>query len=513
MAEAEGRAGQVRPPAARSRLPFIPAVTDVGPDRARSDDSRPPQAATPSRSSPVPLSVLDESPLADRASRRRRHHDRPPHGAGRSGSPRPTIRCRRACWPIASGSIISAAACANRPAISAAWASRRRIPNCSTIWRRELLDQRLVAQAAAPADGHVGRLSAGVARAGSRCQRRQGPAQSLARPHDRAPAGGRADSRRGDCRHAANSIREWAAKAATAARRPAARSISRSSATSRTPTLDVFDVPDGISTMPVRNLTTTPTQSLFMINGPWMMLRAKAFARRARAAVVGHARAASRDRLRPDLRPPAQRRRSCKPPPPSCKPIRADKPGRPRRFLPRAVELQRVSVRRLTWATCLSASVALTLSRRDMLCQRRHRLRRAGPRRACSVKDARRCLPQPPAPSPWPLPPSAPPAQGQVRHLPLHGRRPEPHRHVRSQAGAEEARRPAAARVVQAGHPGDGREEPAAPGQPAEVGPARRRRPVGQRLAAAHGDLCRRPVRRPLALVATASTTPAASAR
>ncbi len=45
-------------------------------------------------------------------------------------------------------------------------------------------------------------------------------------------------------------------------------------------TLDVFDVPDGISTMPVRNITTTPTQSLFMINGPWMVLRAKAFARR-----------------------------------------------------------------------------------------------------------------------------------------------------------------------------------------------------------------------------------------
>jgi hypothetical protein len=32
--------------------------------------------------------------------------------------------------------------------------------------------------------------------------------------------------------------------------------------------------------MPVRNVTTTPTQSLYMINGPWMMLRAKAFARR-----------------------------------------------------------------------------------------------------------------------------------------------------------------------------------------------------------------------------------------
>jgi len=45
-------------------------------------------------------------------------------------------------------------------------------------------------------------------------------------------------------------------------------------------TLDVFDVADGIFTTPVRNVTTTPTQSLFMINGPWMLLRAKAFARR-----------------------------------------------------------------------------------------------------------------------------------------------------------------------------------------------------------------------------------------
>jgi hypothetical protein len=46
------------------------------------------------------------------------------------------------------------------------------------------------------------------------------------------------------------------------------------------PTLDVFDVPDGQFSTPVRNVTTTPTQSLFMINGPWMLLRAKALARR-----------------------------------------------------------------------------------------------------------------------------------------------------------------------------------------------------------------------------------------
>lgn len=46
------------------------------------------------------------------------------------------------------------------------------------------------------------------------------------------------------------------------------------------PTLEVFDAPDGIFTTPVRNVTTTPTQSLFMINGPWTMQRAQVFARR-----------------------------------------------------------------------------------------------------------------------------------------------------------------------------------------------------------------------------------------
>jgi hypothetical protein len=46
------------------------------------------------------------------------------------------------------------------------------------------------------------------------------------------------------------------------------------------PTLDAFDAPAGLFTTPVRNVTTTPTQSLFMINGPWTMARAKAFAQR-----------------------------------------------------------------------------------------------------------------------------------------------------------------------------------------------------------------------------------------
>jgi hypothetical protein len=44
--------------------------------------------------------------------------------------------------------------------------------------------------------------------------------------------------------------------------------------------LDVFDVPDGSSSTPLRNVTTTPTQSLLMINGPWMLERAKILAAR-----------------------------------------------------------------------------------------------------------------------------------------------------------------------------------------------------------------------------------------
>ena len=44
--------------------------------------------------------------------------------------------------------------------------------------------------------------------------------------------------------------------------------------------LDVFDVPDGSGSVPQRNVTTTPTQSLLMINGPWMVERAKTLAGR-----------------------------------------------------------------------------------------------------------------------------------------------------------------------------------------------------------------------------------------
>ncbi len=50
----------------------------------------------------------------------------------------------------------------------------------------------------------------------------------------------------------------------------------------RDPLLAVFDGADGFSSTDRRNVTTTPTQALLMINGPWPLARASAFARRLR---------------------------------------------------------------------------------------------------------------------------------------------------------------------------------------------------------------------------------------
>ncbi|AMV37768.1 PSD1 and planctomycete cytochrome C domain-containing protein [Planctomyces sp. SH-PL62] len=48
----------------------------------------------------------------------------------------------------------------------------------------------------------------------------------------------------------------------------------------RDPILDAFDAPDGFNSTGLRNTTTTVTQTLQMINGPWTLARAKAFAAR-----------------------------------------------------------------------------------------------------------------------------------------------------------------------------------------------------------------------------------------
>jgi mono/diheme cytochrome c family protein len=50
----------------------------------------------------------------------------------------------------------------------------------------------------------------------------------------------------------------------------------------RDPLLDVFDMAEGFTSTSQRNTTTTPTQSLYMINSQWSLARARAFASRLR---------------------------------------------------------------------------------------------------------------------------------------------------------------------------------------------------------------------------------------
>jgi len=55
----------------------------------------------------------------------------------------------------------------------------------------------------------------------------------------------------------------------------------------RDPLLDVFDLPDRLMSAGDRNVTTTPTQSLLLINSPAMMARAKKFVARVEKEVAG----------------------------------------------------------------------------------------------------------------------------------------------------------------------------------------------------------------------------------
>ncbi len=48
----------------------------------------------------------------------------------------------------------------------------------------------------------------------------------------------------------------------------------------RDPLLEQFDAPDGSNTTPTRNVTVTPSQSLMLINGGWVLQRARNFADR-----------------------------------------------------------------------------------------------------------------------------------------------------------------------------------------------------------------------------------------
>ena len=52
----------------------------------------------------------------------------------------------------------------------------------------------------------------------------------------------------------------------------------------RDPLLDAFDFPDAVTSCPRRDVTTTPTQALLMLNGDWLLARARAVAGRIEAS-------------------------------------------------------------------------------------------------------------------------------------------------------------------------------------------------------------------------------------
>ena len=149
---------------------------------------------------------------------------------------------------------------------------------------------------------------------------------------------------------------------------------------------------------------------------------------------------------------------------------------------------------------CTGAAPAAGLSRRMLLNRFGHGPRRPRARRSPEARALVAVARQPGSRRARRA--AARPAQGQARHLPVHGRRAVADGDVRLQAGAQPAQRRAAARLGAPGPAADGHvRQPvvAAAGRLAvRLQPTRRQRRVGLRSAAAHRQGRRRPLHRPV---------------
>ena len=166
---------------------------------------------------------------------------------------------------------------AGRPprATSAGSASAPSHPELLDWLARRVRRRGLAAQAAAPADHDLGRLSPVGRAAESEVEsaRRIDPENRLLWKADRPAAGRRGDPRRDAGRHRASSNRRVGGPSVDA--EPPRRSIdTKVIRNSRDPLLDAFDAPDGYTSAGRRNVTTTPTQALLLINGDWTLARA-----------------------------------------------------------------------------------------------------------------------------------------------------------------------------------------------------------------------------------------------
>jgi cytochrome c553 len=255
-------------------IPFIPAVSDVGPEA--------PEVTIPGRRNadpvePGPLSVLDPNPMTIPA----------PPSPGTTGR-----RTALAHWIASADNPLPSRVLANR-----LWQHHFGAGLCSSPsdfgrlgeppTHPELLDH--LAAELLEHDWTLKRLHRRMVTSAAYRQVSHGPA--IAESYTKDPAN-RFVSRMTVRRLSAEQIRDAAialtgeldprmggegGDSGKTARRAVYLKVLRNK---HDETLAVFDVPDGQFSTPMRNTTTTPTQSLFMINGPWMMLRAKALARR-----------------------------------------------------------------------------------------------------------------------------------------------------------------------------------------------------------------------------------------
>ena len=248
------------------------------------------------------------------------------------------------------------------------------------------------------------------------------------------------------------------------------------------PLFDAFDAPDTNTTCPERNVTVNAPQALMLLNSDLVLDQARALAGRVLAA-AGDDRhdpkalvsLAYRFALepRPEARRAVPRRRpSSKSNPPSSAPGRGPQGARPPRpharrlrprpgrgpggLLPRAVEPERVRVRRLSRGSLATRPPGPTDEVLTMVTPARRlahhpprlpetgraRLRRPRPRgdarrgRADRRRSAPRRGPRDRPAAPARAADDAPPGEGEELHLPVHGRGAEPHRPVRPQAAS-----------------------------------------------------------------------------
>ena len=203
----------------------------------------------------------------------------------------------------------------------------------------------------------------------------------------------------------------------------------------RLPFMEVFDAPDALVSCPRRESSTHAPQALELLNGDFANQQAEAFAGAPGSRSRQGSCASQVDlayRLAAGRAPNAKEKQL------ALEFLKTAAGARPARIRPRDVQPECVPVRELI----MPEHIRITRNRREFLCDACCGFGGLAFASMLQREDARAATLNPLAPK---APAHARQGQSQVGHLPVHGRRAEPPRDVRSQAAAEQARRPEAA--------------------------------------------------------------------